>query len=77
VREDSTPEKLFERLQQAGRLDELRADLAQSQAVDFLAEQARAIPVERAQAREQLWTPEDDAPPGGEQAPGKLWTPGS
>jgi trigger factor len=77
VREDSTPEKLFERLQQAGRLDELRADLAQSQAVDFLAEQSRAIPAERAQAREQLWTPEDDAPPSGEQAPGKLWTPGS
>jgi trigger factor len=77
VRENSTPEKLFERLQQAGRLDELRADLAQSQAVDFLAEQARAIPAERAKAREQLWTPEDDEPPSGEQAPGKLWTPGS
>jgi trigger factor len=77
VRENSTPEKLFERLQQAGRLDELRADLAQSQAVDFLAEQARAIPAERAKAREQLWTPEDGEPPSGEQAPGKLWTPGS
>jgi trigger factor len=77
VRENSTPEKLFERLQQAGRLDELRADLAQSQAVDFLAEQARAIPAERAQARERLWTPEDGEPGGGEQAPGKLWTPGS
>jgi trigger factor len=77
VRENSTPEKLFERLQQAGRLDELRADLAQSQAVDFLAEQARAIPAERAKAREQLWTPEDGEPPSGEQVPGKLWTPGS
>jgi trigger factor len=77
VRENSTPEKLFERLQQAGRLDELRADLAQSQAVDFLAEQARAIPAERARARERLWTPEDGEPGGGEQAPGKLWTPGS
>jgi trigger factor len=77
VRENSTPEKLFERLQQAGRLDDLRADLAQSQAVDFLAEQAQAIPAERAQAREKLWTPEDGEPGGGEQAPGKLWTPGS
>jgi trigger factor len=77
VRENSTPEKLFERLRQAGRLDELRADLAQSQAVDFLAERAQAIPAERAQAREKLWTPEDGEPGGGEQTPGKLWTPGS
>jgi trigger factor len=77
VRENSTPEKLFERLRQAGRLDELRADLAQSQAVDFLAEHARAIPAERAKAREQLWTPEDGEPGGGEQGAGKLWTPGS
>jgi hypothetical protein len=45
--------------------------------VDFLAEQAKAIPAERARAREQLWTPEDGEPAGGEQGPGKLWTPGS
>lgn len=77
VRENTTPEKLFDRLQQSGRLDELRADLAQSQAVDFLAEQAKAIPAERARAREQLWTPEDGEPAGGEQGSGKLWTPGS
>jgi trigger factor len=77
VRENSTPEKLFERLRQAGRLDELRADLAQSQAVDLLAEHAQAIPAERAKAREQLWTPEDGEAGGGEQGTGKLWTPGS
>ena len=40
-----------------GRLDELRDDLAQRQAVDLLAERAKPISVEQAQARDKLWTP--------------------
>lgn len=41
ARENTTPEKLRDRLEKAGRLDELREDLAQRQAVDFLVEHAK------------------------------------
>jgi len=77
ARESTTPENLFKRLEKAGRLDELRDDLVQRQAIDFLVEHAKPIPIEQAQAREKLWTPEKDEAAGGEQAAGKLWTPGS
>jgi trigger factor len=74
AREQTTPEKLRARLERAGRLDELRDDLAQRAAIDYLAEQATPISVEQAQARDKLWTP------GKEQAEAessRLWTPGS
>ncbi|HEX6390684.1 MAG TPA: trigger factor [Solirubrobacteraceae bacterium] len=80
ARENTTPEKLRERLEKRGRLDELKADIAQRQAVDFLAENAKAISVEQAKAKKLLWTPDeaereaDGAEAGGR---GKLWTPGS
>jgi trigger factor len=74
AREGATPEKLRDRLEQAGRLDELRQDLAQRMAVDWLVERAKSIPVEQAQARDKLWTPEKEAEPGGG---GRLWTPGT
>jgi trigger factor len=77
--ENTTPEKLLERLRGANRLEALRRDLASRNAVDVLAEQAQAISVEQAQARDKLWTPGKDEPEGEGQAgekPGKLWTPG-
>ena len=74
ARESTTPEKLRDRLEQAGRLDELKADLAQRMAVDWLVERAKPISVEQAQARDKLWTPEKSA---GEPAGGRLWTPGT
>ena len=77
AREGTEPEKLFKRLEKAGRLDEIREDLAQRQAIDFIVEHAKPIPVEQAQAREKLWTPEKDEAAGGAQGSGKLWTPGS
>ena len=40
VREQTTPEKLRDRLQKAGRLEELKDDLAQRQAVDLIVEHA-------------------------------------
>ena len=60
TRESTTPEKLRERLESAGRLDELREDLAQRAAIDFLVEHANPIAPERAAAREKLWTPGKD-----------------
>jgi trigger factor len=76
AREATTPERLRERLEKAGRLDQLREDLAQRMAVDFLAENAKAIPAEQAQARDKLWTPEKDKGEA-EGARRRLWTPGS
>ena len=77
TRENTTPEKLRERLDKAGRLDELVDDIAQRQAVDLLTEHAETITVDQARARDKLWTPDKDkqAPAAGSGQ--QLWTPGS
>ena len=75
AREGTTPEKLRRRLEKAGRLDDLREDLAQRRAVDLLAEDAKPISVEQAQARDKLWTPGREGAESG--SAGRLWTPGS
>jgi trigger factor len=74
AREGTTPEQLRERLEKAGRLEQLRDDLAQRMAVDFLTENAKPLTVEQAQARSKLWTPEQEYPAGIEKP---IWTPGS
>jgi len=58
TREGTTPEKLRQQLESAGRIDELREDLAQRAAIDYLVEHATPIEPERAAAREKLWTPD-------------------
>jgi trigger factor len=58
TRESTTPEKLRQRLESAGRLDELREDLAQRAAIDLIVEHATPIDPGRAAAREKLWTPD-------------------
>jgi trigger factor len=79
-REGIEAQTLLGDLRSAGRLEDVREDLAARAAIDLLAEAAKPIPLAQAQAREQLWTPEKDqsrggaAQPGG-AAPGKLWTP--
>src|SRR4051794_27902495 len=73
AREDTKPEKLRARLEEAGRLDDLKRDLAQRRALEWLVEQAKPITVEQAQARDKLWTPDKDAE---RSAGGQLWTPG-
>jgi hypothetical protein len=60
-------------MQSAGRLDAFKAELAQRKALDLLADSAKPITVEQAQARDKLWTPGAEA----EQRPSQLWTPGS
>jgi trigger factor len=74
AREETSPEKLRDRLEEAGRIDELKGDLAQRLAVDWLVDRAKPISVEQAQARSKLWTPEKGEE--GEGAGGRLWTPG-
>ena len=78
-REGVEPQTLLEDLRGAGRLDDVREDLAARQAIDAIAEAAKPIPLAQAEAREKLWTPEKDGEPAvaaetaGEA--GKLWTP--
>ena len=52
----------------------LREDIAMRKAVDLLVEHAKPIPAARAEARDELWTPEKDAADEGSK---KLWTPDS
>jgi len=52
---------------------QLREDLRLKKALDRLAEEVKPIPVELAEAREQIWTPDKEKSP----TETKLWTPGS
>ena len=74
-REQVEAETLFADLEQSGRLAEVREDLAARQALDLIADAATPIPIERAAAREALWTPEKEG--GSSGGSGRLWTPGS
>ena len=78
------PEKVLARLRETGRDGLLREEVRLRKAADVIADSAKSIPVEQAEAREAIWTPEKDEPeavgesvaePEGE-TPGKLWTPG-
>jgi trigger factor len=70
-RGETDPEKLLERLEQTGRDAALRHDLRLRKAADFLVEHARPIEIEKAKAREKLWTPGKEREAGASQ----LWTP--
>lgn len=76
ARDGSEPSDLLAELEKSGRLEDVRDDLAARQAVELIAAEAKPIPLEQAQAREKLWTPdseEQDAAPGEEAT--RLWTP--
>jgi trigger factor len=79
-RESVEPQKLLEDLRRAGRLDELREELAVRAAIELIASRAVAIPAAQARAREQLWTPDKDTEgeTGSQPAAAgssRLWTP--
>jgi trigger factor len=56
-REQTAPVAVLERLRAAGRLEELREDLAARRAMELIAAAAKPIPIEQARARDRLWTP--------------------
>jgi trigger factor len=70
--ERTTPEKLLKRLREDGRDAMVREDIRFRKAIDLVAESAKPIPLEQAEAREKIWTPEKER-----EAAGSLWTPGS
>ncbi len=66
-----SPEKLLERLRESGRDAMIAEDLKARKAIELVAESAVPIPLEQAEAREKIWTPEKER-----EAAGGLWTPG-
>ncbi len=87
-REQQPAEELLQRLRAAGREEELREDLAAQRAMELIAQEAKPVPREQLQAREQLWTPEKERaehvrvegalgsePDAVKEEAGGLWTP--
>jgi trigger factor len=70
---DEDGDDLIAELKAAGRYDALRADLRLRMALDRIAAEVKRIPLELAEARDKLWTPEKEKP----ELATKLWTPGS
>lgn len=69
--ERTTPQKLLERLRGNGRDALIREDLRSRKAIDLIVAEAQPIPLEQAEAREKIWTPEKER-----ESAGELWTPG-
>jgi trigger factor len=67
------PEKLLDELRKYNGYEQLREDMAMRMAVDLIVEKNIPIEVGLAEAREQIWTPEKDAP--APDAAAGLWTP--
>ncbi len=65
-------DELLERLREGDRLERVREDVANRQALELLVSETEPISVEQAQARDKLWTPGKE-----ETRAGQLWTPGS
>jgi trigger factor len=66
---DEDIEEFFE----AGGADRVRQDLRLKRALDRVADEVKPIAPELAEAREKIWTPEQDRA----KKETKLWTPGS
>jgi trigger factor len=79
------PAKLLERLKETGRDQLLRDEVRLRKASDVIADSATPIEMERASAREQIWTPEkgeseqegEEGDSAAGEKSGELWTPGS
>lgn len=66
------PDQALAELRKTGRDELLRDDLRMRKALELIASEATPIPIEQAEARERIWTPEKER-----QEKGGLWTPGS
>jgi len=66
------PEKLLKRLRAEGRDALLAEEIRMRKAADLIVDEAKPIEMDRAEAREKLWTPEGER----QSAAGDLWTPG-
>ena len=64
---------VIEDLWHNGRHEDLREDLRLRAALDRIAAEVKPIPIEQAEAREAIWTPDKEKP----EQETKLWTPGT
>ncbi len=69
------PEPVIQQVFESGRAEQLREDLRLRDALDRLVAEVKPIPVELAEAREAIWTPDKDKE--SQPTEPKLWTPGS
>jgi trigger factor len=71
-------DELIDQLRKSDRLEGVRDDVAQRQALELLVREATAITVEQAKARQKLWTPgREGGEEGSAEGTPELWTPGS
>jgi len=68
------PEKLLKRIRAEGREPLLVEEIRLRKAAELIVDEATPIAMDRAEAREKLWTPEGEE--GAAAAAGELWTPG-
>ena len=66
------PADALREIRESGREELFKDDLRMRRALELIAEGAKPIPMEQAQAREEIWTPEKER-----EEKGALWTPGS
>jgi trigger factor len=66
------PEDALREIRESGREELFKEDLRMRRALELVGEQANPIPMEQAQARDEIWTPEKER-----EEKGGLWTPGS
>jgi trigger factor len=65
------PADALKEIRESGRENVLKEDLRMRKALDMISESATPIPMDQAQAREAIWTPEKD-----QEEKRELWTPG-
>jgi trigger factor len=66
------PQDALREIRESGREELFKEDLRMRRALELIGEQAEPIPMEQAQVREEIWTPEKER-----EEKGALWTPGS
>jgi trigger factor len=67
------PARVIEQLRGAGTYERERESIRMARALERVAAEVKRIPVEQAEAREAIWTPDKEKP----KTETKLWTPGS
>ena len=67
------PDRVIEQLRAGGAYEHERESIRMARALDRVASEVKRIPMEQAEAREAIWTPDKEKP----KTETKLWTPGS
>jgi hypothetical protein len=64
---------VIDQLRAGGAYEHERESIRMARALERVASEVKRIPLEQAQAREAIWTPDKEKP----KTETKLWTPGS